>query len=329
MPGRRRQRRRPRYSSPKVLAWYGPLFFVPYFPTMWFFHVKSRPLPAHAVAKPAQGDAMPLDADHLAQALMLSQALRWPYRAEDWAFALSLGRGFAIETDGRLVGTALYWPYGADHASTGMIIVAPEAQRQGIGARLMAALLADAAGRTIILNSTREGEALYTRLGFTPYGAVNQHQAVLDGLPAIDTSVPLRAAEPDDRTALNALDHAASGMDRAALLDALCAIADVLVVVRDGRIMGYACVRRWGRGVVIGPVVAHNVVDAQALIATLAARHVGEFVRIDVTVAGGLGPWLETIGLPKVDQVVSMSLGKAPQTDPGATLYALSNQSLG
>jgi GNAT superfamily N-acetyltransferase len=287
------------------------------------------PSPAHSAAKPVPGGAIQLIADHLPQALMLSQALHWPYRAEDWAFAFRLGRGFAIETEGRLVGTALWWPYGADHASAGMIIVATEAQRQGIGARLMTALLADAAGRTIILNSTRDGEALYTRLGFTPYGIVNQHQAVLERAPPIDVSVPLRAARPDDHTALQALDHRASGMDRAALLEAICAIADMMVVVRDGCITGYACVRRWGRGVVIGPVVARDAADAQALIATLGARHVGEFVRIDVTVASGLTPWLESIGLPKVDQVVSMSLGAAPQADPQATLYALSNQSLG
>ena len=285
--------------------------------------------PVHSVVKPAQNDVLQLDADHLPQALTLSQALKWPYRAEDWAFAFSLGRGFAIETDGRLVGTALWWPYGNDYASAGMILVAPETQRQGIGARLMAALLADAAGRTIILNSTREGEALYTRLGFTPYGAVNQHQAVLKAAPTIDISVSLRAAKPDDRAALYALDHAASGMERAALLDAICAIADVLVVERDGRITGYACARRWGRGVVIGPVVAQDTADTQALIATLGAQHVGHFVRIDVTVASGLSPWLETIGLPRVDQVASMSLGRTPQSLPGATLYALSNQSFG
>lgn len=287
------------------------------------------PSPAHSAVKPVPGGAIQLSADHLPQALMLSQALDWPYRAEDWAFAFGLGRGFAIETDGRLVGTALWWPYGADHASAGMIIVAAEAQRQGIGARLMTALLADAAGRTIILNSTREGEALYSRLGFTPYGVVNQHQAVLERAPAIDTSVPLRGARPDDRTALHALDRGASGMDRTALLDAIRAIADVMVVVRNGCIMGYACVRPWGRGVVIGPVVARDEVDAQALIATLGARHAGEFVRIDVRGASGLSPWLESIGLPNVGQVVSMSLGAAPQADPGATLYALSNQSLG
>lgn len=284
---------------------------------------------ATSVTKPAPGDVMRLGTHHLAQALALSQALEWPYRAEDWAFAFSLGRGFAVEADGELVGTALWWPYGPDHASTGMIIVAAHAQGQGIGARLMAALLADAAGRTIILNSTRAGEALYTRLGFAPYDVVHQHQAVLAAAPATDMSVPLRAATPDDRGALLALDKAASGMDRTALLDAISAIADMLVVSRDDRVTGYACVRRWGRGVVIGPVVARDAVDARALIAALAARHVGVFVRIDVRLSCGLSPWLESVGLPQVQPVVSMSLGQPPQAGPDATLYALANQSLG
>lgn len=285
--------------------------------------------PAHTLAKTAAGEAIRLDKGHLAQALGLSQALNWPYRAEDWAFAFGLGRGLAIETDGRLVGTGLWWPYGADFASAGMIIVAASAQRQGIGARLMAALLADAVGRTIILNSTREGEALYTRLGFKPYGVVTQHQAVLEAKPASDSSVPQRAAQSDDRAALAVLDRAATGMDRAALLDAVFAIAEVQVVERDGRITAYGCVRRWGRGVVIGPVVAGDARDAQALIATLAGRHVGEFLRIDVTVASALGPWLESIGLPQVNDVVSMSLGNPPQGAPDTAVFALSNQSLG
>jgi GNAT superfamily N-acetyltransferase len=284
---------------------------------------------ACTVANSTQGDVARLGADHLAQGLALSQALNWPYRAEDWAFAFALGRGFVVEANGRLAGTALWWPYGDDHASAGMIIVAADAQRQGIGARLMDALLADAAGRTIILNSTPEGEPLYTRLGFRAYGVVEQRQAVLEAAPPIDAAVPLRPARPDDRTALDALDRAASGMDRRALLEALFAIAEVQVVERDGAIMGYGCARRWGRGIVIGPVAAHDERDAKALIAALAARHVGEFVRIDVTVASGLGPWLDTIGLPQTDSAVAMSLGEPPLGDPGVTLFALSNQSLG
>ena len=285
--------------------------------------------PAEMSAKPTDGDVIPLEERHLDQALEQSQRLSWPYRLEDWAFALKLGRGFAIELDGRLAGTALWWPYGKDFASAGMIIVANEAQRKGIGARLMAALLADAAGRRIILNSTQEGRALYTRLGFAPYDTLHQHQAVLAEAPSLDRTVPLRAATSNDRDALIELDRAASGMDRTALFDALSAIGDIMVISRDDRVTGYGCVRKWGRGVVIGPVVAHDVIDAKALISALAARHVGEFVRIDVTVSCGLSPWLETIGLPRTDDALCMSLGEPPQFDPDVTLYALSNQSLG
>lgn len=270
-----------------------------------------------------------LTPEHLDQALGLSQALIWPYRFEDWQFALELGHGFAVEADGRLVGTALWWPYGADFASVGMIIVSSTAQRQGIGARLMAALLADAAGRRVILNSTLEGEALYTRLGFRSYGAVTQHQTVLASAPPVDPAVPVRLARPEDLCAIKAIDEVGSGMDRKRLLDALFGIADTVVVERGEEITGYGCVRRWGRGVVIGPVIARDQADARAIIAALAAAHEGEFVRIDVTQQCGLASWLVEIGLPEVGRVVSMSLGEPPQAGSGASLFALSNQSLG
>ncbi|MEP7221820.1 MAG: GNAT family N-acetyltransferase [Novosphingobium sp.] len=266
---------------------------------------------------------------HLEQALSLSQVINWPYRAEDWKFALDLGRGFAVESHGKLVGTALWWPYGDDFASAGMIIVSADAQKQGIGGRLMAAMLADAAGRRMILNSTREGKQLYTRLGFVPYGVVTQHQAVLAKVPAVDPAVPVRAARTDDVPAIHSVDERASGMDRKHLLNALFGMADTVVVERDGGIAGYGCVRRWGRGVVIGPVIASDQAEARAIIATLASAHEGGFVRIDVTGESGLSPWLASIGLPQTDQVIAMSLGKPPEPMPGAALFALSNQSLG
>jgi GNAT superfamily N-acetyltransferase len=289
----------------------------------------QNPLSAPSPTRPVPGDAIALEARHLDQALALSKALDWPYRMEDWEFAHALGRGFAVEADGDLVGTALWWPYGEDYASAGMIIVAEKAQRQGVGAKLMDAMLADAAGRKMILNSTLEGEALYSRLGFQPYDIVYQHQAILAQAPQIDASVPLRAATPHDRDALIALDRVAAGMDRTALLDALIAVADILVIVRGERIAGYGCVRRWGRGYVIGPVVAGDTNDARALITALAAPHVGDFVRIDIIESCGLSPWLDDIGLPRVGQVLSMSLGEPPKARPHARLFALSNQSLG
>ena len=138
----------------------------------------------------------------------------------------------------------------------------------------------------------------------------------------------IRTFRTEDLYAIRVLDRRASGMGRGALLEALFALGTGMVLEREGRIAGYACVRRWGRGIVIGPVVAQDAAQAKALIARLAAAHVGEFVRIDVT-RGDLSQWLEEIGLPRVDLVVSMVRGDPPVRAPDATLYALSNQSLG
>lgn len=267
--------------------------------------------------------------DHLPQAHSLSAELDWPYREEDWRFALELGHGLAVEADGRLIATALWWPYDEAFASCGMIIVRPEFQGKGIGRHLMDELLRQAGGRTIILNSTREGHALYQRLGFVDRGEVNQHQAVLARAPAAPPAGGIRPFSPGDLEAIRDLDRQASGMGRAALLEAILALGSGLVIERAGRVTGYGCVRRWGRGVVVGPVVARDAANARALIAGLAAAHAGNFVRIDVTQAHGLSPWLAEIGLPCVDRAVAMVRGVPPAHAPDATLFALSNQSVG
>jgi GNAT superfamily N-acetyltransferase len=268
--------------------------------------------------------------DHVPQAVSLSAALGWPYREEDWRFALELGHGVAVETDGKLVATALWWPYEKAFASLGMIIVARELQGRGIGRMLMDELLRQASGRSMILNSTREGYRLYERLGFVPRGEVNQHQAVLGTAPpesAADGAVrPLRS---QDMGAVCVFDCRASGMGRSRLLDRLFAVGKVAVIERERRVQGYACVRPFGRGVVVGPVAARDAADAKALVSALAAEHRCGFVRIDVPATSGLSPWLEQIGLPQVDHVVSMVRGEAPTRSADATLFALSNQSLG
>lgn len=271
-----------------------------------------------------------LRGDHLAQAVALSSALAWPYREADWRFAFELCSGIAAEVDGRLVATALWWPYGDTHAACGMVIVNPEMQGLGIGRALMTALLHEAGDRTLILNSTQEGLRLYTLLGFVPVGQVFQHKAVLPADPHLaDEAIGIRPMQVDDDGAVRQLDLAATGMDRTLLLHALCKMGPVIVVDRGTGVQGYACVREFGHGLVIGPVVARDAADAKALIATLANRHPGRFVRVDVPEASGLSPWLTNMGLPCVGHIQSMVCGAPPRVVAGAYLFALSNQSLG
>ena len=208
---------------------------------------------------------------HLPQALALSSALGWPYRLEDWAFAHSLGDGLALE-HGQLVGTAMRWDYGGAFASVGMIIVATQCKGRGYGARLVDALLDGAGSRNIFLNSTAEALELYRRRGFVPTGTLNQHQGVFvaagerPGLvEPIDSHI--KSAADADLPEIIKLDEAALGMPRPELLKRIAEVGQLTVLSRGGSVTGYAACRAFGKGHVIGPVIAPDVDAARVLIA--------------------------------------------------------------
>ncbi|MDH2406138.1 GNAT family N-acetyltransferase [Bradyrhizobium sp. SSUT18] len=272
---------------------------------------------------------VPFARAHLEGALKLSQEMSWPYLLKDWDFALQLGRGFVVTIAGAVVGTALWWPYGDTHASTGMIIVSKTVQGRGYGARLMDALLAAARPRIITLNSTVEGMALYQRRGFIPIGVIHQHH----GIPSERHEAPgpcfVRAMAPSDLAAIVGLDYEATGWTRSEMLNRLIEVGDGYVLLRDGIARGYAISRLFGRGHVIGPVVAESPTDARALIEAALAPLGSVFVRIDTSTNSHLGEWLEGIGLQQVSDATTMVLGtQMPTTGPART-FALANQSFG
>ena len=272
---------------------------------------------------------VPFARAHLEGALKLSQEMSWPYRIEDWDFALQLGHGFVLQRAGVVIGTAAWWPYGENHASAGMIIVAKAAQGRGYGARLMDALLASAHPRTIALNSTAEGIVLYRRRGFVPIGVIQQHQGIPRECRGTPRSCLLRPLAASDFSAITRLDHEATGLERRRLLDRLVLSGDGYVLQRDGMPRGYAISRRFGRGHVIGPVVAESPIDARALIEAALAGLGRCFVRIDTSASSQVGEWLESIGLQQVGDATTMILGtQAPSTGPART-FAIANQSFG
>ena len=271
---------------------------------------------------------VPFAKAHLEGALKLSQEMAWPYRIEDWDVALQLGQGFVLQDDaGDVIGTAVWWPYGEAHASAGMIIVAKAAQGRGYGARLMDTLLAAAHPRTITLNSTAEGLALYERRGFVPIGVIHQHQGVLKERHEAPPAGLVRAMAASDFEAVARLDQQATGWARQAMLHRLVELGDADVLLRDGVPRGYAICRLFGRGHVIGPVVAESPDYARGLIEAALARLGSAFVRVDTSAALQLGEWLERIGLRQVDKATTMVLGtQLPSTGP-ARMFGLASQS--
>lgn len=268
------------------------------------------------------------DAD---DATALSTEMGWPYRSEDWRFALGLGRGLVAECEERLVASALWWPYGDAFATCGMIIVSSSMQRRGLGRTMMTNLLRDMGERTILLNSTREGLRLYEAFGFESVGTVHQHQAPTSADMAVSMSEvgDIRPAASFDLHAIFELDRCASDVARKALLMELYKTGATAVIECNGNIQGFAMCRRFGLGHAIGPVVAKNADDAKTLILHFMRRKGGEFLRVDTPCGSDLSSWLTAVGLPEVGSVTTMVRGRRPEPSIQARVFALASQSLG
>jgi GNAT superfamily N-acetyltransferase len=266
----------------------------------------------------------------------LSQHLKWPHRLADWRFHHAVSNAWVIELEadgaGPVVsGSGMLCHCGADYAALGLVIVSDALQGRGLGRAMMQQLLQDAGSRSVILNATVAGRPLYEKLGFRATDTLSQHQGGTARAPQPDLppGSRIRALLADEAPALLALDRRASGMDRGALLTALLKVAEVAVLERDGQVKGVAMLREFGRGRVIGPVIAADAEDAKTLIGHWVNACPGAFLRIDVPGKSGLKPWLEDIGLPCVDDVVTMCRGRAPQGDVQWRPYSLINQALG
>ena len=275
----------------------------------------------------------PFTSDDVAAAHALSSQVNWTHRVDDWHFVAQAGQGFVAEDARGVIGTALCWKYGRDTASLGMVIVAPEQQGRGIGRKLMELLLEELGDRTTLLHATPAGKPLYEKLGFHEVGTLHQHQGAAFHLPLV--SLPpgerLRPLGSNDAPRLIELASRASGLDRSALLPSLLDVAGGIALDRDGELLGFALYRRFGRGYVIGPVVAPDSDDssrAKALISHWLALNAGVFVRIDTPGDSGLSDWLEGLGLARVDTVVKMARNGTLVVDGEVRQFGIINQAV-
>jgi GNAT superfamily N-acetyltransferase len=272
----------------------------------------------------------PMSEQDLPAAHALSQAVRWPYRLEDWQFLLRLGHGFVAEERGAVIATGLCWKQGDRHGSLGAIIVSPQHQGQGIGRRLMDLVLQELGERCMLLNATAAGQPLYASLGFEPAGTIHQHQGTMRAVaPApLAGGETMRPITADDIAALVSLANRATGMRRNAVLEQLAGIAQGAVLERHGERIGFSMVRRFGLGHAIGPVVAPDSQRAAALVSRWSEPYAGSFVRVDVTGTSGLADGLTAMGLAQVNTVVTMARNGVPAQDERVAQFAILNQSL-
>lgn len=277
-------------------------------------------------------DIMDADLDALH---VLSLSVGWPHRPEDWQFLREVGQGVvALDPIGRVCGSAMWFPFGDDFATVGMVITPPRLQANGGGLWLMRHVLARTEGRSIGLHATQAAHRLYLSLGFVDERIIHQCQgeAMMPPDVAPPTGAEVRDLQPSDFAALCELDRRARGADRASLLASLVTRSRGTVLCREGRLEAVALCRPFGRGFVVGPVIAATDEDAIAAVRPLVAAHAGTFLRIDTgQTEGDFAHFVSLCGLPVYDTVTQMSLGRpwAPEAERTPAVYALASHTTG
>ncbi len=167
--------------------------------------------------------------------------------------------------------------------------------------------------RDLALHATHAAYRFMSPWGSRP-AAVWQHQGVVTAAPAPDPRV--RTLRPEDHA--RSMCSTPAPMGPSGAMRWRCSWSSPPARYRGGRrITVYALCRRFGRGHVVGPVVAARPEDAVALAAPHVAAHLGRFLRVDT--ARTDGPFVadaEGLRLPAHDTVTSMWLGRPRPVDP-------------
>jgi ribosomal protein S18 acetylase RimI-like enzyme len=167
----------------------------------------------------------------------------------------------------------------------GNVVVRADYQRRGLARSLMRAALDWQRGRgvrSVWLDATMDGQALYRSLGFIErepsYFADGPVDALSrDWLRAAAGSTTARLAAPDEIARLAALDQAAFGGDRILLLAGVLREPETWLYLSEdgaGNILGYLMTRTLERpqvGIRPGAWVARNEAVAAALLAEMLA----------------------------------------------------------
>ncbi|RUW53322.1 MULTISPECIES: GNAT family N-acetyltransferase [unclassified Mesorhizobium] len=268
----------------------------------------------------------------------LSLSVNWPHRAEDWQFLRDVGEGFVVLDEiGRVLGSAMWFRHGADFATVGMVITSPRLQTLGAAQWLMKRIFDEVTGRDLRLNATRAAKRLYLSLDFQPEKTVYQCQGIARAptMAGSGTRGDIRTLDAKDIHAVIALDAAGFGVRREALIEKLFAHSVGYGLFKGDTLSAFALCRPFGRGHVVGPVVAESDADAVAIVQPHVAGHSGSFLRVDTHMKDGeFAAFLAHSGMPVYDTVLTMSIGKrlADFSVGGAATpmtFALASQTLG
>lgn len=277
----------------------------------------------------------PLSPADAAGGVALSAEAGWNQNDDDWRCLIANGLGRGVEDGGgRLVATAMAFPYGDRLAWLCMVLVTRDWRRRGIATALLAEVSDAAEARGLIpgLDATEAGRPIYLPLGFRDVYPVTRWLRAAAGVAAPPPGRPgLRPMDGADMHGVAALDREAFGADRAALLIHLFTRAPrfVRVVDDDGALKGY-CLGREGRTAdQLGPVVAADEDTAIALCARALAWQERALYIDSPDRHQRLAAWLRDAGFKAERGYMRMLKGRVEPVDDPAMIFAIAGPEYG
>ena len=255
--------------------------------------------------------------------LRLCRLAGWNQRAEDWQALLANGFFRVAVRDATIVGSGGAVVYGRRLAWVAMILVDPEARRQGIATRLMQDVLARLGPVAVVgLEATPQGAPVYGGLGFTDRGGFARMERPADAEPVRaehEPAVP-RPLTAADLVALARRDQAVFGADRSAILawEREQAPEYAWRIGAREEPSGYILGRHGHRTEHLGPLVADDEETAGRLLTAILAGVPGRAYTIDIPDRPAWRERLRVLGFREQRPFRRMILGDAPSRgDPG------------
>jgi predicted N-acetyltransferase YhbS len=224
-------------------------------------------------------------------ALSLSARVGWDHQARDLERVLFWspdGCFVMVEGDGQVVGTVTTTPYDTDLAWIGLMIIAPDRQRRGLGGQMMRAALDHLITRgtkRIMLDASEAGRPLYRSMGFNELYQVERWQ----GRASTYLGPRARRMKSTDLPDVLALDAALFGLNRAHILTRLMSEFPTLAWAdyQQGKLEGYLLGREVNSGVYLGPWMSRSTTSAERLLRVALEQVQGQTITLHVPDSNG------------------------------------------
>jgi len=269
----------------------------------------------------------------LPAALALCRAAGWNQTEAEWRLFLERapGKTVAAERDGRTIGTALLWPYGAHVAWIAMVLVDPAERGRGVGRALLDHAIGLAGdGQALRLDATPAGRLLYRTMGFRDDFGLARYRCLA---PArVDAARGVESLTTELWEEIVRLDRRVFGVDRRATLEFCWQSApDFGWVVRSPTGMqGYVLGRHGHDTDHIGPIVAADTDTAIALATASLSRTTNRPASIDVPDdQHAFGRWLHEQGFVLERPFTRMTRGTIEDAGIQSQVFAAAGPEFG